>query len=247
MGERASAHPDSLAAGLVAPCGMDCGVCIGHLRDRWPCPGCNDPDDSSKPHHCAVCSIRRCEHLPQGAEALCVDCDKYPCARLRQLDKRYRLKYRMSMIENLGELRRVGVEAFVELERANMGLPALRGARVCAQDGLPGLWRVRRGYSRRRRERKDDMSLTTWFAGCSIQARRSAPRSSSAARSACAPRTRSGPRRPRPRRSGMSSILRPRRAGSGTSGPCCPKRSEGSEVDDVQGARQGSGAVPGRE
>ena len=123
MGDTASAHPDSLAAGLVAPCGMNCGVCIGHLRDRRPCPGCNDQDDSSKPHHCVVCSIRRCEHLPQGAEALCADCDKYPCARIRQLDKRYRLKYRMSMIENLGELRRVGVEAFVELERARWACP----------------------------------------------------------------------------------------------------------------------------
>jgi hypothetical protein len=64
-----------------------------------------------------VCRIKQCEHLPQGAQAFCVYCAKYPCARLRQLDKRYRLKYRMSMIENLGELRRVGVRAFVELER----------------------------------------------------------------------------------------------------------------------------------
>ena len=117
MGDATSARPDSLAAELVAPCGMNCGVCIGHLRDRNPCPGCNDQDDSLKPHHCVVCAVKQCEHLPQGPEPFCAYCARYPCARLRQLDKRYRSKYRMSMIENLDELRRVGVEAFVELER----------------------------------------------------------------------------------------------------------------------------------
>ena len=117
MGDAAPAHPDSLAVELIAPCGMNCGICIGHLRDRKPCPGCNDADDSSKPQHCVLCSIKRCEHLPPGSGALCVNCAEYPCTRVRKLDKRYRLKYRMSMIENLGELRRIGTDAFVELER----------------------------------------------------------------------------------------------------------------------------------
>ena len=123
MADAAPAHPDSLTAELIAPCGMDCGVCIGHLRDHKTCPGCNDPDDSSKAYHCAACTIKRCEHLAQSPGAFCVDCAKYPCARLRQLDKRYRSKYRMSMIENLGELHRVGVEAFVELERTRWACP----------------------------------------------------------------------------------------------------------------------------
>lgn len=123
MADAAPPHPDSLTAELIAPCGMDCGICIGHLRDRKTCPGCNDPDDSSKAYHCAACTIKRCEHLAQSSEASCVDCAKYPCARLRQLDKRYRSKYRMSVIENLGELHRVGVEAFVELERARWACP----------------------------------------------------------------------------------------------------------------------------
>ena len=118
MGDTAAARPDSLTVELVAPCGMDCGVCIGHLRDRRPCPGCNDKDDSAKPNHCVVCAIKRCEHLAEGSSALCIECPVFPCARLRRLDTRYRSKYRMSMIENLGEVRRVGAEAFVESERA---------------------------------------------------------------------------------------------------------------------------------
>lgn len=123
MGDAAPALPGSLSVELIAPCGMNCGICIGHLRDRGTCPGCNDPDDSSKAHHCAACTIKRCEHRTQGPEAFCGDCAKYPCARLRQLDKRYRTKYRMSMIQNLGELHRVGAEAFVELERARWACP----------------------------------------------------------------------------------------------------------------------------
>lgn len=123
MGDVVPAQPDSLAAELIARCGMNCGICMGHLRDRKTCPGCNDPDDSSKAYHCVACAIKRCEHFPHGPEAFCVDCAKYPCARLRRLDKRYRSKYRMSMIENLGELQRVGVTAFVERERTRWACP----------------------------------------------------------------------------------------------------------------------------
>ena len=123
MGDTSPALPDSLSAELVAPCGMNCGICIGHLRDRKTCPGCNDPDDSSKAYHCASCVIKQCEHLAQSSEAFCGDCTKYPCARLRQLDKRYRGKYRMSMLGNLSEIHEVGVEAFVGLERARWTCP----------------------------------------------------------------------------------------------------------------------------
>ncbi|MBU2603359.1 MAG: DUF3795 domain-containing protein [Actinobacteria bacterium] len=117
MRARPPALPDSLTVELLAPCGMNCGVCIGHLRDRRPCPGCNDQDDSAKPHHCVACRIKLCEHLAEDPDASCVDCPEFPCARLRQLDKRYRLKYRMSMIENLKEVQQDGPETFVERER----------------------------------------------------------------------------------------------------------------------------------
>ncbi len=63
MADAARSYPDSLTVELIAPCGMDCGICIGHLRDRKTCPGCNDPDDSAKAHHCAACTIKRCEQL----------------------------------------------------------------------------------------------------------------------------------------------------------------------------------------
>ena len=46
----------------------------------------------------------------------CFECDTFPCARLKQLDKRYRTKYEMSMIENLEYIRDHGIRKFVKHE-----------------------------------------------------------------------------------------------------------------------------------
>lgn len=117
MGTGTPAYPDSLAVGLIAPCGMNCGLCIGYLRERNRCAGCTGQHDSSKPRSCVACSIRNCDELSDDAHSLCLGCERGPCARLRRLDKRYRTKYRMSMLENLAEVGRVGLEQFVESER----------------------------------------------------------------------------------------------------------------------------------
>ena len=44
--------PESLCSALIAPCGMDCGLCRGYVREKNRCAGCNG-DDSSKPRYCA--------------------------------------------------------------------------------------------------------------------------------------------------------------------------------------------------
>jgi hypothetical protein len=102
--------------GLIAPCGMNCGLCIGHLREKRPCGGCFRMDDPHKPVSCRSCAIANCEKLARTASGFCYDCSIYPCARLRRLDKRYRAKYGMSMIENLEYIRDRGLEAFVRQE-----------------------------------------------------------------------------------------------------------------------------------
>ncbi len=35
--------------GLIAACGMNCGLCIGYLRDKNSCGGCFKIDDKYKP------------------------------------------------------------------------------------------------------------------------------------------------------------------------------------------------------
>lgn len=103
--------------GLIAACGMNCGVCIGHLRDKKPCGGCFKIDDAHKPNSCRSCSIVNCEKLAGSKSGFCYECKIYPCARLKKLDKRYRSKYGMSMIENLDYIKQSGIEAFLQHEQ----------------------------------------------------------------------------------------------------------------------------------
>ena len=116
MPESETRHPDSLTAILIAPCGMNCGLCSGYLRGKKQCPGCHG-EDEDKPKYCIVCRIKPCEELAASEDRFCYSCAKFPCARLRQLDKRYRTKYGMSMIENLEMIREIGVDEFVTRER----------------------------------------------------------------------------------------------------------------------------------
>ena len=99
--------------GLIAACGMNCGLCIGHLREKKPCSGCFRKDDVNKPNSCRSCNIVNCTSLIHSESGFCYECKKYPCPRLKNLDKRYRTKYRMSMIENLEYIKLYGIEKFL--------------------------------------------------------------------------------------------------------------------------------------
>ncbi len=101
---------------LIAPCGMNCGICIGYLRKKKPCSGCFTKDDVSKPKQCRSCIIVNCDLLAKTESGFCFDCHKYPCTRLKQLDKRYKNKYGMSMLENLNFIKENGLKAFLKNE-----------------------------------------------------------------------------------------------------------------------------------
>src|SRR5512136_342611 len=85
---------------LIAPCGMNCRLCHAYVREKNVCPGCRG-DDSLKSKSCVACRIKNCEKIATGRIKYCFSCESFPCARLKQLDKRYRNKYGMSMIDNL--------------------------------------------------------------------------------------------------------------------------------------------------
>ena len=105
---------------LIAPCGMNCSLCMAYLRDERRCPGCRDLDnvalnttDSRK-----RCIIRNCELLEKSNRKYCSQrCGKFPCQRLKNLDKRYRTKYGMSMIENLEIIADKGIRKFIDIEK----------------------------------------------------------------------------------------------------------------------------------
>ncbi len=119
--------PESFNALLIAPCGINCGRCIAHLRQERRCAGCNSTV-GSKANHCATCKIKNCAESENGAQKFCFTCAKFPCARMRQLDKRYRLKYGTSLIENLERIRDLGSRGVCD-PRENPGemLPVRRG------------------------------------------------------------------------------------------------------------------------
>ena len=114
---------------LIAPCGMNCSVCMAYIRQKNVCPGCR-ADDTFKSKSCVRCVIKNCQHNLGGDSGYCYDCDRLPCARLMQLDKRYRLKYGMSMIENLELIKKRGIKAFVARENKRWVCPEC-GAMLC--------------------------------------------------------------------------------------------------------------------
>ncbi len=110
-------------ASLIAPCGMNCRLCIAYVRERNPCPGCRQ-DDRVKPITRYTCRIKKCRKLTQCKARYCLGCDTFPCDRLKHLDKRYRTTYGMSMIENLACIGESGVRCFVAKEKEKWTCPA---------------------------------------------------------------------------------------------------------------------------
>ncbi len=107
---------------LIAPCGMNCALCIGHQREKRQCPGCLG-GDQDKRKSCISCTIKNCERITQGKSRFCYDCKIFPCARLKQLDKRYRTKYHMSMIDNLNTIQTLGIRQFIRNEKEKWACP----------------------------------------------------------------------------------------------------------------------------
>jgi hypothetical protein len=96
---------------------MNCGLCIGFLRQNKPCGGCFKKEDLNKPKVCRSCVIVNCESLKKTMSGYCFECNKYPCTRLKNLDARYRRKYKMSMIENLDYIQLYGLDAFLKSQQ----------------------------------------------------------------------------------------------------------------------------------
>lgn len=100
---------------MIAPCGMNCALCSAFQRDKNKCSGCNIISGIRFPY-CSTCAIRNCALQLKSKSKLCCNCSKYPCARIKHIDKRYRTKYGMSMIENLNSIFAIGVRKFAKME-----------------------------------------------------------------------------------------------------------------------------------
>ncbi len=124
---------------LIAPCGMNCAICSGYLAlkhdvnkrgVRMPyCKGCRVRDKK-----CAFLK-KKCPLLLHNKIRFCYECQVFPCERLRNLDKRYRTHFQMSMIENLKTIKKEGLSEFLEKERKKWQCPKCKGV-ICCHNGI---------------------------------------------------------------------------------------------------------------
>jgi len=119
---------------LIAPCGMNCGICMAFQREKNRCYGCWSCN-GQKSKSVLKCTIKTCELLQKTDSKFCYECAKFPCARLKQLDKRYRLKYKMSMLENLLYIKEFGLENF-ENKEALRWMCDTCGGFICVHRGI---------------------------------------------------------------------------------------------------------------
>jgi len=122
-------HKSLTITELIAPCGMNCSICMAYLREKNRCPGCRGPD-VGKPITRLRCKIKKCSKLDSR---FCFDCKDFPCDKLHQLDKRYRTKYGMSMITNLESIKKLGVKRFAEEEKIMWSCPKCGGT-ICVHN-----------------------------------------------------------------------------------------------------------------
>ena len=122
---------------LIAPCGMNCGICKAYIAytHRIPrqrgrvtyCAGCRP-----RAKNCYI--KRNCKKLTSRQVQYCFECDAMPCKNLNHLDTRYRERYGMSMVENLKMLKAEGMDEFLKKQEEKYRCPNC-GDVVCVHDG----------------------------------------------------------------------------------------------------------------
>jgi hypothetical protein len=118
---------------------MNCALCSSYLAMKYDlrkqgifrsyCAGCRP-----RGKNCAFMK-KACEKLGNGLVQYCYECEEFPCRRLKNLDKRYRTRYHMSMIENLRYLKEFGMKKFLEKEEEKWRCPEC-GAVICCHNGI---------------------------------------------------------------------------------------------------------------
>ena len=124
---------------LIAPCGMNCGLCSNYLSMKNDlrktgilksyCAGCRP-----RGKNCAFMK-KNCDLIGEGKVQYCYECETFPCRRLQGLDKRYRTKYHMSMIENLTYIKEQGMQKFLKKEEMKWKCLECSGV-ICCHNGI---------------------------------------------------------------------------------------------------------------
>jgi len=122
--------PDTLneRLSMVAPCGIDCGICELHLckdneqlynhllqmgipKDRIPCTGCRAVEGNC-PVKPAVCDTWKC--VKENELEFCSACTDFPCNRLQPAADRANVLPHNLKVFNLCLINQIGLKAFTE-------------------------------------------------------------------------------------------------------------------------------------
>lgn len=124
---------------LIAPCGMNCALCSSYLAKKN-----NVKEKGIKIPYCIGCRLRnkkcaflkkRCVLLLDNEVKYCYECSEFPCDRLKTIDKRYRERYRMSMIDNLNFIKEKGIDKFLLSEKKRWQCKKCSDF-ICCHNGL---------------------------------------------------------------------------------------------------------------
>lgn len=128
---------------LIAPCGINCRTCIAYQFGEHDfnkrgfhkkyCDGCI-PRGGTCTHMGDSCELLR-KGSKDGGVRFCFECEKFPCKRLKSLDKRYSTKYNTSVINNLNFIKNNGMNAFLEKEDDKWKCGTCGGS-ICCHNGL---------------------------------------------------------------------------------------------------------------
>jgi len=127
---------DDYSEELIAPCGMNCRICLGYFgyttsgkKRKMKCIGCKPREKS-----CAFLK-KYCKKLQKNEVNYCYECSDFPCEQLQKLDKGYRERYVMSMIGNLEYIRDNGMDDFLKQQEKKYRCPDCGGV-ICVHNEI---------------------------------------------------------------------------------------------------------------
>ena len=108
---------------MIAPCGLNCGICHETLRKENPCTGCLGPNETKSDYCANHCKISVCDIRQTLPDRFCDQCPQFPCSEMTDKEIWYANTYPMveSLMGNLALIRTEGMEKFLQLEAERWG------------------------------------------------------------------------------------------------------------------------------
>lgn len=117
---------------MLAPCGVNCNFCYKHVKKIKRCAGCLN-SDLNKTNHCINCKIKHCA-IQKGCTH-CFYCEFFPCKLIKNLEKSYIKRYKISLIENGINAKKLGIYEFLKNDSINW-ICANCGGAISMHDGV---------------------------------------------------------------------------------------------------------------